>query len=1042
MNKFLTKIIGATLAAAMMIGVGAGLNYVKPAKLADAANGDSITGGDMSNGVTSGWTTSGTGTYSGNGIKFDSANDYIQSPDISSNSLKDVKVSLKAGHNGGSGSVLTIATYNASGNVIDSEEFTPTEAYNSQSTVYDFELTGSVTIKHVRITMSSKYKNLGMKYCEVFDNSTGGGDTPTTYTVTYNDNNKTSGSVPTDSTRYESGQTITVAGNTGNLVRTGYTWSGWSTNPDGSGTAYGPAPYTTTYTVGTSNVNFYPIWVKNVTPLPESGTISITGTNPTIGGYGDDVEYVVEEDNTPDSEFGFNCTQIMKSNDNLQFKANQGVLYSTTPLQYIRNVTVSGNNSSDAVIRYGTSQNSGCTSETVGTENTYFKVSNSAGNARYWTITVTYSLEAPAALTGLRIAGGLDSVRKTYDDGEVFDPTGLVIQAQWNSVWDEANNVLNDVSWAPTVLTGGTTSVTGTYTYGVESRTVTVEGLTVAAPNVIIDGDTNKPAGLGTNTSTTATGQGQINSTGVNYGYYGLAIYQSNNNLEFNRNVSGAYLGNNESYGKYIRKIRLTLYSADFTKLTMFKGDSAIPGTTSVSTETNSGTTRIYNMGNNCEFFALKQTTTGTWIQIVKMEIFLGSNAPVVSSIDATVNNGTYYAGSTLSASDFNVTAHWTEGKADTNPTSEFTWTVNGVENGTLISGDNTVVVTYKGQSDTVIVYGTPASASSVVQNMSTQTSLSYRYGMNYQTVSDTLTRELTGVSGTSYVSWSGKTSTSSAVYAGNSAGGTDNSGPTIQLRSSSNSGIITTASGGKARKITVVWNGETASSRTIDIYGKNTAYSSPADLYGNNKGTSLGSIVYGTGTELTITGDYEFIAIRSNSGALYLDSITVDWSGNPSYTYSDISIRFGANMTKALWDELDTNEHLISGFGVIIADGDLVQNDDDMADALEDAVSSTVTTTFTQQVYAIDYFVPVADMASTIGVDGNNYFWNLRWTIDEANMDKMYTAAAYIKVGNEYVLMKIARESVVTLAQDYLDNRGCTASTAEGSLKAIVDNA
>lgn len=167
-------------------------------------------------------------------------------------------------------------------------------------------------------------------------------------------------------------------------------------------------------------------------------------------------------------------------------------------------------------------------------------------------------------------------------------------------------------------------------------------------------------------------------------------------------------------------------------------------------------------------------------------------------------------------------------------------------------------------------------------------------------------------------------------------------------------------------------------------------------------------------------------------------------YTGNAQdgFQYSDISIRFGANMTKALWDELDTNEHLISGFGVIIADGDLVTNAADMAEAMNDKVSSTVTTTFTQEVYAIDYFVPVADMASTIGVDGNNYFWNLRWTIDEANMDKMYTAAAYIKVGSEYVLMKIARESVVTLAQDYLKNRDCTASTAEGSLKAIVDNA
>lgn len=129
----------------------------------------SVSGGKMANGVgTTGWTTSGTGTYSGNGVKFDGANDYIQSPDLSSNSLKEVIVKYNAGHNGGSGSVLTFASLDGSGNVIDSETATPTEAYNSQSTTYSLTLSGSTVIKYVRVTMTSKTNNLGMKYCEVF----------------------------------------------------------------------------------------------------------------------------------------------------------------------------------------------------------------------------------------------------------------------------------------------------------------------------------------------------------------------------------------------------------------------------------------------------------------------------------------------------------------------------------------------------------------------------------------------------------------------------------------------------------------------------------------------------------------------------------------------------------------------------------------------------------------------------------------------------------------------------------------------------------
>ena len=156
--------------------------------------------------------------------------------------------------------------------------------------------------------------------------------------------------------------------------------------------------------------------------------------------------------------------------------------------------------------------------------------------------------------------------------------------------------------------------------------------------------------------------------------------------------------------------------------------------------------------------------------------------------------------------------------------------------------------------------------------------------------VTDLLDRTLTGATSTTYVSWSGKKATSSAVYAGNSAGGNSS----IQLRSnSSNSGIVTTASGGKAKKVVVVWQSSTTDGRTIDIYGKNSAYSAATDLYNaTNQGTKLGSIKKGTTTELTISGDYEYIGIRSNSGALYLTSVSITWAsegtGGSTTTYSD----------------------------------------------------------------------------------------------------------------------------------------------------------
>ncbi len=149
--------------------------------------------------------------------------------------------------------------------------------------------------------------------------------------------------------------------------------------------------------------------------------------------------------------------------------------------------------------------------------------------------------------------------------------------------------------------------------------------------------------------------------------------------------------------------------------------------------------------------------------------------------------------------------------------------------------------------------------------------------------VVDVLNRALTGVTSTSYSEWSGKTVTSTAVYAGQSAGGND----AIQLRSNnSNSGIVTTKSGGKAKKVVVEWQSGTSNGRTLNVYGKNSAYTAATDLYNDSKqGTLLGTIVKGTSTTLEISGDYEYIGLRSASGAMYLTSVSITWDASAGVT-------------------------------------------------------------------------------------------------------------------------------------------------------------
>ena len=78
------------------------------------------------------------------------------------------------------------------------------------------------------------------------------------YMVTYNGNDNTSGSVPTDATTYQDGvnTTVTVLGNTGSLQRTGYTFDNWNTQSNGGGTNYSPG---STFTIS-SQVTLYAKW--------------------------------------------------------------------------------------------------------------------------------------------------------------------------------------------------------------------------------------------------------------------------------------------------------------------------------------------------------------------------------------------------------------------------------------------------------------------------------------------------------------------------------------------------------------------------------------------------------------------------------------------------------------------------------------------------------------------------------------------------------------------------------------------------------------
>jgi len=87
------------------------------------------------------------------------------------------------------------------------------------------------------------------------------------YRVIYR-NNGSSGEVP-DPGYYTYGEEVTVSGNTGGLVKTGYFLSGWNTKNNGSGTQYAPG---STFSMGSADVILYAMWKRPaVTYYPGTG---------------------------------------------------------------------------------------------------------------------------------------------------------------------------------------------------------------------------------------------------------------------------------------------------------------------------------------------------------------------------------------------------------------------------------------------------------------------------------------------------------------------------------------------------------------------------------------------------------------------------------------------------------------------------------------------------------------------------------------------------------------------------------------------------
>lgn len=171
--------------------------------------------------------------------------------------------------------------------------------------------------------------------------------------------------------------------------------------------------------------------------------------------------------------------------------------------------------------------------------------------------------------------------------------------------------------------------------------------------------------------------------------------------------------------------------------------------------------------------------------------------------------------------------------------------------------------------------------------------------GVCQETATDELTATILKVSTNGYNKFATKTLSSGANYDGVAYVGTGKSQKGIQIKLKTDkgyTGIITSASGGTIKSITINFN--SSNTQSLEIYGKNTAYTTTEDLFGSAAGELIKNVP-NSKTAVTITPNktYKFIGFKSNNGTNYIDKITIVWekaAPTPATTTT-----FGANSGK-----------------------------------------------------------------------------------------------------------------------------------------------
>ena len=255
----------------------------------------------------------------------------------------------------------------------------------------------------------------------------------TTYTITYNANEATGGTVPS-ATTHDAGSNATVASNTGTLVRTGYNFSGWNTANDGSGTDYAEGA---TISGIAQDYTLYAKWTSASSPniVVSGGGISSNALN---------LAYTASVNQTVSASFnnmtGYTSPAVALYNDLACTEAFSGDWF---------NASLSG-----STITYNASANAGA-ARTV-----YMRVSAVYSETTYYSnvITITQA-ELPQLTTPsiTAITQGNEKVTPTWS--AVANASSYTIDYATNNTFTEGLETINNIT-SGTDITGLTNETT------------------------------------------------------------------------------------------------------------------------------------------------------------------------------------------------------------------------------------------------------------------------------------------------------------------------------------------------------------------------------------------------------------------------------------------------------------------------------------------------------------------------------------------------------------------------------------------------------